>query len=231
MSTWHVDEGLAVLIAQWKKKHPGAVVGTIGDAAHQAEDSEHNPERQGSAPGADAGEVDAGDFMPGHGVTEADLVELRRDLLDDRDPRLLYVIWHRTIVSSVVSPWVERAYSGAYHSHLHVSVNDKFDANRAPWDLGKEPRPMEYAKLTGDVPLLQLGDEDVPGKVRHINRLQVILNHSFGVSPRLDEDGVYGPKSAAAVSKIMRDAGDTSGTTKDASRIGVPEWRRVYGVW
>lgn len=135
---WYVDEGLQRLIGQWRVMHPGAIVGTLGDAAHRNEDSEHNPEVHGPLPGQDTGEVDAGDFMPGNGVTIVDLADLRSRLLAGRDPRILYLIWHDIIVSSVVQPWVPRHYSGAWHNHLHVSVNDRYDNNPALWDLGED---------------------------------------------------------------------------------------------
>lgn len=225
---WHVDEGLAVLIEQWKRRYPGAVVGTIGDASHLSHASDHNPEPAGSAPGADRGEIDAGDFMPGKGVTEAALADLRSDLLRARDPRILMIIWHRTIVSSVVQPWVVRPYSGKYHGHLHVSVNDRFGANRADWDLGDQvARTYTMRTLTGEVPELRAGDEDPAGEVQHITRVQGILNAVYGFE--LETDGAYGAKTAAAVKHVMRDDDDRSSDT--GAKLYLPEWRRILGVW
>lgn len=221
---WYLDEGLATLRTQWRKKHPNAVVYTIADDLH-GPTSNHQPEKNGPEPGQDAGEVDAADFMPGKDVSTGDLAELRKELLVHRDKRILYVIFHDTIVSSVVQPWVVRPYTGHYHEHLHVSVNDKYDANTTLWDI--EGKPVKYVELSGDVPELQIGAEDVPGKTAHIRRLQAIANGVFGED--LDADGVYGPKSAAAVARIMSD--DKNRTTANGSRVGLPEWRRILGVW
>ncbi len=137
MVAWHVDQGLAELIAEWKRAHPGAVVGTIAGGGHVATwpETDHAPEPQGTAPGQDAGEVDAGDFMQGPAVTDADLNELFEGLVRSRDPRILYVIRNRVIVSSVVQPWVRRTYKGSdpHTEHLHLSVNDRFDDNESDW--------------------------------------------------------------------------------------------------
>jgi hypothetical protein len=223
---WHVDEGLQTLADQWRKKYPGAVVYFIGDLRHQHSDSDHNPEDAGSAPGADAGEVDAGDFMPAGGVTMDDLAELRRQLLEARDPRLLYVIFKDMIVSSVVQPWKVRKYTGKYHHHLHVSVNDRYDRNVTPWDITDDKgKPMQYVNLDGRKPLLTIGSEDQ--EVSHIKRLQGAVSAMTGID--LDTDGVYGARTAAAVAKLMRD--DPLRTTSNGSKVAAPEWKRILGLW
>lgn len=129
---WYVDPGLATLIRQWKRLNPGAVVGTIGDLAHQVEYSEHNPEADGS--------VDAGDFMEGNGVTFAELAELARILSRNHDKRLFYVIWEQSIFSDPNGngQWAWRYYNGEYHDHVHVSVNDNYEHDDSEWNLGNE---------------------------------------------------------------------------------------------
>ena len=230
MAAWRVDEGLAVLIGQWKTEHPGAVVGTIAGGGHTTDPrkTDHAPELAGSAPGADKGEVDAGDFMTGHGVTMQDLADLRADLLRSRDPRLLMIIFKQTIVSTVVRPWVVREYQGDYHGHLHVSVNDRFDRNTTPWDLGDNvPRDYTMRKLDGSVAELRVGDEDVAGEVQRITRVQAILNVVYGFE--LQTDGAYGAKTAAAVASVMKDDGARS--SSNGAKLYLPEWRRILGVW
>lgn len=225
---WYVDEGLAVLVAKWKRAHPGAVVGTIGDPSHQSHTSEHNPEYSGSAPGASANEVDAADFMPGAGgVTMADLVKLRDDLLEVRDPRLLYLITKQQIVSSVVQPWKIRTYGGKYHSHLHVSVNDRFKANRDDWDIdGKGndvARDYTYRPVDGKLPELRVGDEDNSQSTRYIQRAQRLLG--------VDDDGAYGAVTAAALRARMRAQDAYPASSSTGAKLYEPEWRVLYGLW
>jgi hypothetical protein len=137
--SWYVDHGLGVLIAQWRARHPGAVVGTIADAAHQAAGhSDHIPEADGS--------VDAADFMVGGVVTRADVDQLVAQLVAGRDPRIAYLIWQRRIISSTVAPWEWRTYSGAdpHTGHAHLSVNDLHENDLSPWNLGDD---VEAVKL------------------------------------------------------------------------------------
>ncbi len=228
---WYVDEGLAKLSDEWKKAHPGAVVGTIADDHHATNPNvtQHAPDRGGSLPGDDRGEVDAGDFMPGRGVTEADLDGLFENLIAGRDPRILYLIHKHTIVSSVVSPWKKRTYGGEYHEHVHVSMNDRFDKNTADWKWEDEvARVLEYKDITGKLPELQTGDEDgaFPGW-NHIGRAQALLNWIDNSLPDLDCDGVYGARTAVKLRKVM--AGKP-GTTTNGTKLREPEWRVLIGL-
>lgn len=135
---WYVDRGLAKLIEQWRERHPGAIVGTIGDE-HHTPPSQHLPEEDGS--------VDAGDFMPGNGVTDADLDALAEALRASRDPRIAYVIRRQRIFSSTNSPWEWRTYDGAYHGHTHVSVNDRHENDSSEWAISEvdDMTPEELA--------------------------------------------------------------------------------------
>lgn len=226
MTNWYVDEGLQTLIAQWKKKYPHAVVGTIGDQSHQAHNSEHNPEKQGSAPGADKGEVDGADFMEGHGVSKEDLDDLFEALWHGRDGRVLYLIWEQHIVSSVVSPWKLRPYKGEYHGHVHVSVNDKYDANRQSWEIGRTAAmPPTYHKLEANVPVLKYGDEDQPNAYAHIKRAQIMLVHQFGL--KLSIDGVYGAYTAAGIASVMK---GKNPTVNNGKVFDVREYRVIFGL-
>jgi hypothetical protein len=229
--SWYVDEGLDKLIDEWKAEHPGAVVGTIGDLNHSTNprSSQHAPDdgKSGGA-GDDKGEVDGGDFMPGHGVTEGDLDDLAENLRKSRDPRLLIVIRRNRIFSSIVQPFVWRPYSGKYHGHTHVSVNDRYNNNRADWKWEDEvARTYKMVEVPGKFPELQTGDEDQDGKVQHIRRIQGIANSTFGAD--LDVDGVYGANTAAFVKKMMKD--DDARSSTNGSKFHLPEIKRCFGIW
>jgi peptidoglycan hydrolase-like protein with peptidoglycan-binding domain len=227
---WRVDEGLSVLIAQWKKEHPGAVVYTIGDASHASRDSEHNPEPSGSAPGADYGEVDAADFMKGHGVTSADLQELRDALVKNRDSRLWYVIWNKKITSSTTQPWKERVYLGKddHTDHAHVSVNDKFDKNIKPWDLEDELKTHVAIDLDGlKTSEVKFGDDDSEfsgfNAVRRVQGvLWALVDHGIEV------DGIYGAQTRNALKTFMSRSGDAKNT---GMKVGLPEAKALFGMW
>jgi len=212
---WHVDKGLAALIAQWKKEHPGAVVGTIGDTSHQAGKSDHNPEADGS--------VDAGDFMPGKGVSMDDLRDLAADLVKFRDKRFLYCIIDQRICSSVVDPWNWRPYKGDRHTHLHVSVNDRFETDGSAWKLDQMARTLTFRPVSGMLPELRVGDEDIDGKTAYIGRAQRLLG--------VGADGVYGPRTAVALAKRMAGQKAYKPSSTNGGKLYENEWRVLYGLW
>lgn len=114
--TWRVSPILAPLIAEVRAANPGMVIGTIGDPAHQAEVSDHNPDQWGY--------VAAADFMIGASFTAADAERLFDRIHALRDGRTAFVIYNRMIVSRTVSAWSVRTYRGddPHTNHVHVSV-------------------------------------------------------------------------------------------------------------
>lgn len=114
--------------------------GWLGDAAHAARHSDHNPEADGS--------VDARDFThdPAHGVD----CNLLADQIKD-DPRLEgggYIIWNRRIWNpSVSKSW--RAYTGSnpHDHHMHVSVSDAGQNDTSPWLEGDDLTMADVSEL------------------------------------------------------------------------------------
>ena len=86
--------------------------GTIGDRAHQARKSEHNPDSDGVVRAID--------------ITSKDIDV--KQLLDATigDPRVHYVI-HRGVIYSLTNGWKGRPYTGgnAHNSHVHVSLRNR----------------------------------------------------------------------------------------------------------
>lgn len=118
--TWRLADALLKLREQVNAAYPKrskASDGSIGDTAHSARTSDHNPDAHGV--------VNAIDIThdPASGCDAGKLAEaLRRS----RDPRIKYVIFGGRIFSSKVEPWVWRPYSGAnrHDKHVHVSVQN-----------------------------------------------------------------------------------------------------------
>lgn len=112
--------------------------GTIGDPAHSARYSDHNPNA--------AGVVRARDIThdPEHGVDGAQLAERIRQLGIAGHPALqagAYVIHNRRIASATLdgAPWDWEPYSGRnpHTKHVHVSVSSSprgYDSRR-PWGV------------------------------------------------------------------------------------------------
>lgn len=227
MSNWYVDQGLAVLITAWKKKHPGAVVGTIADDHHSTnpDKTQHAPDRGGSKPGDDKGEVDAADFMPEKGVTAKELDELFDNLVASHDKRILLLIHRDKIMSSVVSPFKLRQYHGPYHEHVHVSVNDEFDNNQSPWKWETAVARTIKSVTVANVQLpetLQKGDEDGQvGGWNHIGRAQALANWLDSKTAPIATDGVYGVKSAIKFGHIFGGNGNV---------LTLANLRKLHGI-
>lgn len=108
--------------------------GTIGDAAHQATKSDHNPwVKQGKL-----GIVTALDIT--HDPQDnCDCDAIVNKLVESKDPRIKYIIWRRRIISSEKAPWVWRDYSGKnpHERHFHLSVKPQMELydNVEDWKL------------------------------------------------------------------------------------------------
>jgi hypothetical protein len=143
MAAWTLAASLVTLRREVDAAHPGrskASDGTLGDAAHAARESDHNPDA--------AGVVRAWDctswYDPVRALNVAD--DLAEHLRAGRDPRVKYVIRRSRIFSSEIQPWVWRPYSGTnpHDAHVHISVQ--------PHPSGDDGSPWSYGV---DVPLTQ----------------------------------------------------------------------------
>jgi len=194
--TWRVARSLDVLLGQLNAKAPNRSKvsdGSIGDAAHQARDSDHNP---WYGPGI----VTARDFThdPAGGLDGQWLADT---LARFRDPRIKYIIWNRRILDArpLLDPWTWQPYSGinphTRHVHLSVMDNPTCDDTRA-WTLA--------APVTPPAPLTLRYGMHHPD----VLRLQSILTTQYPLyahwSPITD---YFGDKTLAAVKEFQRRSG------------------------
>lgn len=128
---WRLAEALDQLRDQINAAAPHRARGwdgSIGDTAHSARKSDHNPD--------DRGVVRAVDIThdPANGCDAGAIAESLRLA---RDPRIAYVIWNRRIFSAVVKPWTWRHYTGEnpHDHHVHVSVTFKGEDDRSTWTV------------------------------------------------------------------------------------------------
>lgn len=195
MSGWRLARSLEVLRAEINAIAPGrskASDGTIGDSRHQAGASDHNPNS--------AGVVCAADFThdPGHG---ADMTRIAEHIRTHRHPALKYVIFDRRIASAS-SGWAWRTYTGSnpHTKHMHVSVGVGPDGrSTGPYD---DTSPWGLTSALGMLMFCKRGD-----KGEHVQAVQAAINAIGNLVPRLEEDGVYGPATSAAVLAMRRSVG------------------------
>ncbi len=181
---WRLAQSLETLRDQINDLAPGrdkSSDGTIGDAAHRARKSDHNPDRDGVVRALDI------THDPASGV---DCRQLAERLRQARDTRILYVIDNGRIFSSRVSPWEWRAYRGSnpHTKHMHVSVvadRARYDDAR-PWHVVCEPMPADQPAHPRNTVRLRRGDEGAA-----VRELQNMLD--------VPRDGIFGVQTEAAV--------------------------------
>ncbi len=129
MKPWRLAKSLETLRSQINAAHPDRSKlsdGSIGDQAHAARKSQHNPDS--------AGVVRAIDIThdPAHGV---DGHVLSRQLITDS--RTYYVIFSGQIWKSRTREWEAYHGANAHDHHVHISVvADAHDYDdTAPWDI------------------------------------------------------------------------------------------------
>lgn len=153
----HVAASLLALIGEVNTRWPGrdrSSDGTIGDAAHQARVSDHNPDY--SAPGARSGVIRAADIDKDGIDLEQLLEQLHRECVQP-DPRVAYVIYDRrmmrsypkTIGGRTYQPGQLAPYDGPspHTGHVHVSINHSAmaEADVSPWFIDQEDDDMTDA--------------------------------------------------------------------------------------
>lgn len=213
---WHPAPSVAAALAQATALWPNRSTrsdGIIGDAAHAARDSDHNPDYRGI--------VHAFDLThdPANGVDCAVLAERLRTAgpgTASIDPRIRYAIWNGRIFAGPlggradIGEW--RPYDGRdpHTNHLHVSIGytAAAETDTRPW-WAWVPAPRGHAAL----PVLRLGSHGPA--VMQLQRSLQRLGH-----PGLRTDGVFGAATLAAV----RDVQARRHVAVDGT-VGVETWR------
>jgi hypothetical protein len=211
MSGWVLTKGLQNLREQVDRAFPArdkTSDGTIGDTAHQAETSGHNPDdTPGSRPEWDGDsdstpEVRAWDMdsdLRRPGVTAQDVVDHLRQL-PGLSTVLRYMIYDRLIYEASTG-WQPRPYTGAsaHTEHIHFSGARSQAADE---DTTFDYRLGELGQGDDD---MMIREGDTGEQVRFWQTCLADLGYQVG-----DVDGSYGPHLAAAIAKFRTDHGATA---------------------
>ena len=196
-------KALDVLRAQINAMAPSrskASDGWLGDQAHRARKSEHNPNAAGVVRALDV------THDPRNGVDAGKLADIIRK---SGDPRAYYVISNGRIANSG-QPWRKYTGSNPHDKHFHVSVAASaalYDSTK-PWALGEgeTTRPDVTAPPVIERPFLVKGSRGDA-----VVQLQRLLN--------ITDDGEFGPKTEAAVKAFQK----SKKLTVDG-RVGPQTW-------
>lgn len=179
--------------------------GWIGDSAHAARKSDHNPNKRGV--------VLAFDFTndPAHRFSSEAFSEY---LLKQQDPRLGYVISNKKIGYGPgnTRPGVWWDYNGSnphdHHCHVSVAQDEELYDNGSPWRISTVvivPSALEVAGFKPPMPTLAKGS-----KGNNVMDLQHRLNKWFqyqAMEESLKVDGDFGNRTLAAVELFQRSHG------------------------
>lgn len=200
--TWKLSPALVRLRDELNAAYPKrskASDGSIGDTAHSARKSDHNPDGAGWVRAIDVTEWDPGTpNVDGDDVAEA----LAEFLRAKKDPRVKYVIWRGRMFSSYATAsrkaWAWGPYSGpnGHFKHCHVSVvADARGLDAKPWgfSVGATAAPPQGSGIPHDV--LRQG-----AKGDKVTAIQYTLNF---LGHRCAVDGVWGPNTTAAVKSFQ----------------------------
>jgi len=192
-----IAKALSKLRSQVNSRWPDrnkASDGWIGDTAHQATNSDHNPHVKDGTTGV----VTALDIThdPKSGCDAGVVAEV---LIASRDPRIKYIIWNHQILAGDAgqSPWKWRGYQGknphTRHVHLSVKATKAMYDDERPWAVpgGVAPsQPSAPAPTPTKRATLKRGAKGAD--VRHLQKL-------LGI----EVDGVFGADTEAAVRKAQ----------------------------
>lgn len=161
MADWVLIPCLKALFAEFDRIAPSrdrASDGSIGDAAHRQEVSDHNPDETGKVPIHDADKInevhaiDVDDDLRESDLTMEKVVQfLLGRCRSGAEKRLRYIIYNRRIWSAS-SGWVQKTYTGASahteHAHFSASYETNLEASTASWHLEDIPVAMTAADKT-----------------------------------------------------------------------------------
>lgn len=190
---WRLAKSLVKLREQVNAAYPNrsrVSDGSIGDTAHAARASDHNPDSQGRVCAIDV------THDPANGL---DGQQLSNQIITDK--RVKYVIFAGRIWKARTGQWETYRGSNRHGKHAHVSVKSEMADYDSPWELARSVKPSR--------PTLRRGDEGQDVRLLQ-EKLGIPIDGRFGERTfeavkrfqrwqGLTQDGVAGPRTWAAL--------------------------------
>ena len=212
--------------------------GWVGDSAHQAGKSDHNPDKNGWVHAIDIDEnMGSGEGRKGATAKEfADqLIKYAREGKDNG--RLKYVVYENQIASGTHADkyWVWRKGNWGHTQHIHVSFTDKAQNDGSKFDLPIFKPEPKFETSVGD--LIAGAKKPVSGmpypgvnfikygeRNNYIKAMQAqLIARGFEVDH--GASGNYFQKTRDAVKAFYKSIGLTS----NGEKMGPKAWDRLFG--
>lgn len=204
--SWHLAPSLKQLLAEVNKRWPNRSRrsdGTIGDRAHSARRSDHNPNGRGSVNAID---------ITASGINTGALIAAAK-----KHPSVRYIIHNRRIMNRDIGNFRPRYYSGAnpHTAHVHISIYQSRTAEnrRRSWGIatakasaGSKWRTVKYGQV------LKLWTKGAPVKEWQTKAL--------GYKGK-KADGYFGRDTQADTKRFQREHG-----LKASGAVGPLTWKR-----
>lgn len=155
---WYLNRALTNWRAAVNAAYPGrdkTSDGTIGDEAHQATNSDHNPDPDGS--------VDAWDMDVNlRSANDAAAIENLKRIFQGHESSRYWI--HNGQVASRSTGWQRQTYTGPnpHDKHVHWNTREAYEDSAAPWPLPPAPTGdtmLAFVKSTDPaLPQVYLGD-------------------------------------------------------------------------
>lgn len=197
--SWHLAPALAQLRAEVNKKWPKRSKrsdGTIGDAAHSARRSDHNPNSRRSVNAID---------ITASGIDTGALIAAAK-----KHPSVRYIIHNRRIMNRDIGNFRPRRYRGSnpHTAHVHISIYQRASAetDRRSWGIATAKAPSGG------------GSTSSGGRYREVKYGQLLRLHTKGAPVRewqrsalgytgKKADGYFGPSTEADTKRFQREHG------------------------
>jgi hypothetical protein len=207
---WYLNTALSTMRAEVNTRYPDRDAGsdgTLGDEAHQARASDHNPDGDGSV---DAWDMDV--EVNGKGRPYADDVESIKARFEAH-PAARYWI-HNDQIASRSDGWARRSYAYAgpnrnkHTQHVHFNTREEFENSDAPWGILEDE--MDQATFTARL-VAALGDDTVRRQLRAIPL-------TYPVTPQMSLLALHTQTHAAAAAAAAGVAEARAAAADDAAR-------------